>query len=112
LFRTLSLDGELSAFLEVPIRARRRGAFLLNPEKRVKKAVLDLSMMIQRLLGSAEWDATNISLSFPYLALLNYVTGIASIDKARAIQFCILVSEGPNDLRPPRLLISSRFHSV
>jgi hypothetical protein len=112
LVRQLRSDGVLSEFRELPIRDRGRWAFLLNPDKRVKKAVLDLAIILQRLLASAEWDTTNIRMSFPYLVLLHYISGVHYDESTLAIQFCILVTSGPRDVASPRLLLSSEFHRV
>jgi len=112
LFRQLSLDGKLSEFRELPIRSRSRWAFILNPDKRVKKAVVDLTMMLRGLLASSEWNATNISMSFPYLVLLNFVSGMRYDESTAAVQFCVFATSGHRDVAAPRLLLSSEFHRV
>ena len=111
-YRQIHDDGQVTSFIEFPLRPRRWGSWFFNPEKRVTKALLDLSHMLERIVRSGNWDETNIPTSFPYICLLNFLSQCPIDAETTSIQFCLLVTRGYGDLGSPELFICSGLHSV
>jgi hypothetical protein len=111
-FRRQDADGELSSFLELPLHRRSRYAWLFNPDKRTKKALLDLAIMMEQVCNATTDSGGNIRLTFPYVALLNYFSHTTLPPTTRAIQYCLLASQSATEHQPTRLIVCSDFHRV
>lgn len=111
-YRKMDAQNNVSEFLEFPFHERNRLCFLWNPDKRVKKALMDLAIMMNQLCASDEYNENNIGLSFSYVAILNFLSSVPLGSNTRSLQFALLVSDGFIDLKEPRLVICSEFHSV
>jgi len=111
-FRQKNPLGEISDFLEVPLHIRGRWAFIWNPDKRVKKGLFDLAVTVGRLCATGECDERNITFSFAYIALLNYLTYSQLAPDTDAIQFALLSSGGFISAFEPSLVMCSGFHDA
>jgi hypothetical protein len=111
-FRERNGAGDVSPFLELPMHARGRWAFAINPDKRVKKALMDFSIMLNQHCASDDYDENNIRLTFSYLGILNLLSRIPLDPATNSIQFGVLVSDGFTEVAEPRLLLCSEFHDV
>ena len=113
LYRFKSTDNQISAFIEIPLHGNRNIlSAVWNSNKRLKKALLDLVMDINRLCAQEQINESNIKISFSYIALLNFITSIEKPYKTNYVQFVILKSDGFIEKRDPQLILCSEFHHV
>ena len=112
-FRLMDVNNNVSSFTEIPLYGNRNflSAFW-NSNKRVKKALADLVMDLNRQCVSKEINEENIKISFSYIALLNFLSNVPKSTNTKSIQFAILKSQGFIDDEIPSLIICSEFHNV
>jgi hypothetical protein len=112
-YRQMDEEGAISAFKEISLlNERSLIACFWNPDKRVKKALLDLSISMNQLIVTKEVNENNLRLTFPYVAFLNFLSKFSFDDKTNSVQFLILVSCGYMDYSDPKLIVCSDFHYV
>jgi hypothetical protein len=67
-------------------------AFVWNPRKRMRKALVDMVTQLSSLIRICEGDTKPLLLSVPYLLLLQLVSACPKPDVATEVQFCLLVA--------------------
>lgn len=112
-YRYKNGSNDVSAFTEMPLYdSRTISSAIWNSNKRVKKALSDLVMDLNRQCSSLELTEHNVKISFSYIALLNFLSNIPKDSDVTSMQFAILKSEGFIDETKPEIVISSEFHNV
>jgi hypothetical protein len=104
------VSGEWTSWTDITPLRRQRIRWLWHPAKFEAKAVLDV---VAILLD--EWRRSNgqleaIAISWPYLVLLQYVSGFA--DRASQVQFSIVQSRGFDSHRETIPLFASGIHTA
>ena len=113
LYRQKDSNNNVSEFIELPIHGSRSlFSFFWNPDKRVKKVLLDLAIDMNRLCASEETNEQNIKVSFDYIAFLNFLSSIPMSPETKSVQFLILATSGFIEISKPRLILCSEFHDV
>ena len=113
LHRDQSMDGVIQDWVEysVPYERDWRSS-IWNPDRRLRKSVLDISHHLSTFV-SRDAGAATIQVSIPYLLLLNYVSCLPrSSGTAQTTQFSILASSHEGFDSPPQVLFASGFHSL
>jgi len=71
---------------------------MFNPEKRLRKALIDITTQLAQKNEEARGDVRRLSLSYPYLALLlvaeQAIRELTTINQTSRYQFLVLVSSG------------------
>jgi hypothetical protein len=94
---------------ELPIHVRRSPLHALwNPNKRVRKAILDIAQVIQLKPGQAE--KPEVQLAVPYLILLNLVDAYDPGINAHYRRFVIVATAGFDGEVEPQIIFSSFLH--
>lgn len=110
-YRDILEDGEVTPWREIDqIAVRPLRSAVWNPEKRTKKALLDVATDCARLQSAESSMAWSTSL--PYLVVLNYVTRIRRETRSRKTQFALFVSEGAAEADAPQMLAASGVHRL
>ena len=111
LYRDKFSNGAVGVWQEVPPFTAHRHwmSAIWNPEKRIKKALYDLTLTIALSKPVAQVDAAWIKLSVPYLLLANYVSSLDRPFSVSATQF-LLMQSSPGDA--PAVLFVSDLHSL
>ncbi len=113
LYRDLRDDAIPTGWTEVNIvQERSILASVWNPEKRVRKCLLDLTQNLVKQRPSSADEENAVVLSVPYLLLLNYVAHLNAPGSSNARQFIIFQSHGFFPNKEPELLIRSAFHDL
>lgn len=94
----------------LPIPRRRAISLLWNPDKRYRKALLDLAQELAR--AQARGTPDQILISVPYLVILQYISALPRPEPVAATQFALMVSEGAAYDPSPALLFLSSFHTL
>jgi hypothetical protein len=110
LYRDFYSDGEHSDWTEVHIiQPRSFRDVIWNPEKRRKKALLDvLTRLAQHIVASDK----AILVSLPYLSVLNYISSIPRDTTPVGTQFLVMKSFGEHSVDPYQVLFLSGLHSL
>jgi hypothetical protein len=104
------IDGDhIGEFRELVFPDRRILSMVFNPQKRSKKMMHDLANSLGRLVASGKWNNRNIPVSFPYVALLNY---LSALHPRGRVQFCLLSTRGRRDTGEPQVVLTSAVHQV
>jgi hypothetical protein len=104
----------LASYWKDPLDARPRSltSAIWNPNKRVRKAMIDLSGSLAHS-ATIQPNSNDIMLSIPYLLMLHHVSRLASHDKAATkVQFALLTAAGPRGTREVEMLFSSAIHDL
>jgi hypothetical protein len=112
LYRDRWTIGAIGRWKEIPhlSETRKWRAFIWNPEKLERKALLDFVGSLQELATREGVPLLAIKLSLPYLFVLNFVSTQPHDSHAVATQFLIMRrSRGDGTVSP---LFVSGFHSV
>jgi hypothetical protein len=110
-YRDLLSNNTFAAWREVlPAGKRTIGSALWNPEKRCYKALSDTVDSLVQLRKSD--PKPSLTLTMPYLTILNYVASRHHDPQATATQFMILRTEGFLADSKPRLVFRSGWHIV
>ena len=105
-------DGSLTEWAEHRAPpARRWWAFAWNPDKRLRKALLDVSQELARTNAAAR-TREQVTISVPYLVLLNFVSALPRLPPAAKTQFALMVSRGAEYDEKPEFLFVSAPHAV
>jgi hypothetical protein len=113
LYRQKDVEDNITDFTEIPLHGKRYlSSIIWNPEKRVKKVLLDLAITINSQIAAKLLNENNIKLSFGYIALLNFLSTVPLNKSTRYIQFVILESAGFIETVEPQLVICSEFHKI
>lgn len=94
-----------------PVTIRRGWTAVWNPEKRRRKAIVDLANRLMQAASESK-DTNRIIIGIPYLAFLNLVSGLDASGHTplQMRQFALVASEGPYSVAAPRLLARSDLH--
>ncbi len=105
-------DGVAGQWQELDLRGppRTHAAALWNPDKRTPKALFDVTGMLIRCAGAREAPDKTVSLSVPYLMLLNAAASRPCPPLAVGRQFLLMKTDGPGGA--PQLLFMSNMHEV
>jgi hypothetical protein len=93
------------------LRRRTWRSAVWNPEKRVRKAVIDLAGALAHEVA-VQTQRDIVMLSVPYLLILQHVSSLGRAAGADAVQFAILTAAGSDRERKIDLLVSSAVHRV
>lgn len=111
LYRDRGADGVVTDWTEFqPVPRRRWSTMVWNPDKRLRKAMLDLSQELAR--AQSKQPPEQIMLSVPYLVLLQFISALPRAAPVAQTQFAIMVSEGAEYDAAPAVLFLSSFHAV
>jgi hypothetical protein len=94
-----------------PLRHRNPMTAVWNPDKRLRKAIIDVSGALAQEFVDGPPSNAQVMLSVPYLLILQYVSSLASEIDTK-VQFAILTSAGSSGMRNIELLILSQPHAV
>lgn len=113
IYRDQAADGSLSPWREVPVVTVPRQPInaLWNPSRRHTKAMLDITKELFQLIAQNQ-DETEIKLSVPYLALLNYVSRLPRLGVDRFTQFALVMSNSSATTDPPAVVFVSALHEI
>ena len=96
-----------------PVTIRSWWTVIRNPEKRRRKAIVDLANRLVQTASDGEDDPGRITIGIPYLAFLNFVSGLDDGHTSLEMrQFALVASEGPQSTAAPRVLARSGPHMV
>jgi len=110
LYRDRLRDGSITEWTELtPISKRPWWAFLCNPGKRGKKALLDAVIALGQSLAA---DDQSLKLSIPFLTLLNCVSSVPRSSASECTQFLVLGFHGRPSPKEPEAFYLSDFHSL
>lgn len=123
LFRDRDQAGRTTCWREVPLAGRRNMVDLWNPTRRMHKAIVDVAFDLSRPDDIQPDDAPNDAgatrvvnkrrvISFPYLLILNYVSGLPGDFGAEERQFAIARTPGLQGRDQPHVLMVSAFHQL
>lgn len=111
LYRDQLADGTITPWTEYrPLLSRSPWSFIWNPDKRQRKALLDLAQELVRF--QREQSREQLLLSVPYLVLLNFVSELPRPEPRQGTQFAIMVSRGAAHDEEPQLLFLSSLHPL
>lgn len=114
LYRDRLPDGGFTDWVEIPMIAERQLASCLwNPDKRAKKVLADVAMMLiesSRVLPPKDHSVLLVTL--PYLILLNIVVNHQPALAGAKRQFVIAETLGFSFQEGPRLLMKSDLHAM
>jgi len=86
--------------------------YLFNPKKRISKAIFDLTSSIVKDSYAYNKKPEFITISLPYIIILNYITYKENSPYANAIQFVIIESFGFHPKHEPKLILTSSTHRL
>jgi hypothetical protein len=112
LYRDQIREGENTGWMEhFKDSPRGRWAWVWNPDRRLRKALLDIAqeLAIDQASGVSRQA---IVLSVPYLALLNFVSNVPRSFPATGTQFAVMMSDGAIHDQHPKVLFLSSFHPL
>lgn len=89
-------------------------AFIWNPNKRLKKAVFDMSVELATMLEQNHHKNNNyyIEISLPYLLILSYVSSLPQVQLYSKVQFVISLSSYHAGEEKLQLMYTSNIHSL
>ncbi len=113
LFRDRTRDGVISPWREVTSSQTSRGVSVLwNPGRRHNKALVDVTMQLAQL-GQAVGDHLgSLTLTVPYLAILNFVSKLPRIDYECETQFLLMTLDRRRPGAKPEVLLVSALHPL
>lgn len=110
-YRDWSARGEAGPWKEIyPIVERPLRTALWNPDKRRRKAIVDLSVALLRT--AHQTASADAALTVPYLAFLNVVSNIPTRPDTHSRQFALVSTDGPRFGSRPRVLACSQRHPL
>lgn len=115
LYRDRLFDGARSEWCEIEPPRNRWVHVVWNPDKRVRKAVVDACSELLAVLpdsSKTELSSRLILLSPPYLLLLNYIQAQRRDFRSEARQFMITRSSGSATLDDSAILFVSIPHTL
>jgi hypothetical protein len=111
LYRDSAAGTPISAWRELPVPGRTLLAMFWNPDKRLRKCLVDCTQQIVAT-AAATRTADHMAISIPYLLLLNIVMRQCVNPGVASRQFVIAQSYGFHPARKPEVLVRSEFHVV
>lgn len=110
LYRDQLVDDQLGPWTAVRFQRPSLRRAVWNPEKRRRKALFDLSASLLMDAGAAR-ERNEVLVSFPYLALLSYVSSFPSGPLSKQRQFILARSFGERG-KDPEIMFISGWHRL
>jgi hypothetical protein len=113
----VTIDGQVGLWHD-PLRLGARSALtaVWNPQKRVRKAIIDISGALAAEAHRRGRDDPLLIASIPYILLLHYVSSLVAESDATHVQFAVLATvndpSGDPGKRSTTLLFSSGTHRI
>jgi hypothetical protein len=112
LYRDFDATEQPSTWQEVcTVRKRTWSDAFWNPNKRLSKALFDLTQSLSIIRKSCDKPAILMT-SIPYVALVHYINCLPRGQSVKYRQFMVVQSHGIFADSPPEMLIQSEIHSV
>lgn len=111
LYRDRLVDGQLTPWREIALGYPGSARWAWNPHKRRRKCVVDLCQSLQGVAQQTK-SVERVLLQLPYIALLNYVSGMPRNGLHAATQFMVVRTFGPDASAEPDILFVSSFHAL
>lgn len=111
LYRDSLFDGTYTYWKEIEYRDKSLLDMIWNPEKRKRKAIVDLCTFVLQI---ADRNSKNkrLLVSVPYLTILTYINSIPRNNLAIHRQFLIARTFGFNTTKEPEILFISHSHRL
>lgn len=113
LFRDRTRDGLVSPWREVAYSQTARGVSVFwNPGRRHNKALVDVTLQLAQLGQAVGAHLESLTLTVPYLAILNFVSRLPRIDHECETQFLLMASDRRRPGSKPEVLLVSALHPL
>jgi hypothetical protein len=110
MYRDKYADGTLSFWKEIEFIDHRPLRIFWNPNKRMQKSLTDSTGSLMRMHASNR--KKGLYYAIPYLAVLNFVSGIDRTRLSISTQFCIVKTCGYEVKHTPQIVFYSRLHKI
>jgi hypothetical protein len=114
LYRDKLQNDSLGSWVEVvPPEPAHPLNFLWNPAKRYNKALVDICQRLAVEVEAIKTDGRDpqyVTVTVPYLLILNHVTQISSNENVRGRQFLLMTSGGTDQTYRPHPIFLSSVH--
>jgi len=114
IYRDRMEDGTLGPWKTSEALASRNAllAALWNPRKRSRKALTDWMRNLKRVVRRSRGRENVVRMSFPYIALLYFVSHLEHDESSCSTQFAVVQTFGHHASRASRLILHSEFHEL
>jgi len=99
LYREVLIDNIVGPWHEIPMATHGPWAWIWNPDKRLKKCLIDLTVtLVAEMVADITMHQPNrVKLSIPYLLILYYVVSLSKSPFAAAMQFSVVRNSRANE---------------